>query len=497
MKERENFGSRLGFILVSAGCAIGLGNVWKFPYICGEYGGAAFLVIYLFFLAILGLPILVCEFAVGRKSRRGISMAYDELEPKGTKWHTVKWFKMAGNYLLMMFYTMVSGWMLYYAYLYLTGKISSASQEQITATYSNMLSSPGLMTFWMLITIILALLICSLGLQNGIEKITKVLMCILIVLMIVMAINSFALPNASKGISFYLVPDFSHIAKQGWGTTIFAAMTHAFFTLSIGMGSMEIFGSYLTKEHTLLSESLNVVLVDTFVAIMAGFIIIPACFSYGIQPDAGPSLLFITLPNVFNHMFWGRIWGTAFFVFMTFASISTVIAVFENILSFFMDMGNWSRKKAVIFNAFTISILSLPAVLGYNIWSDFHPLGGSSNIMDLEDFLVSYNLLPIGSLIFVMFCVRKNGWGWDGFIEEANAGKGLKFPKAIRFYMAYILPIIIIVIYLKGYYDTFLKHPLWQRVAWMGFAVLVVIAVLFLCVHKPAAEKHEKQVATR
>ena len=488
MKERENFGSRLGFILVSAGCAIGLGNVWKFPYICGEYGGAAFLVIYLFFLAILGLPILVCEFAVGRKSRRGISMAYDELEPKGTKWHTVKWFKMAGNYLLMMFYTMVSGWMLYYAYLYLTGKISSASQEQITATYSNMLSSPGLMTFWMLITIILALLICSLGLQNGIEKITKVLMCILIVLMIVMAINSFALPNASKGISFYLVPDFSHIAKQGWGTTIFAAMTHAFFTLSIGMGSMEIFGSYLTKEHTLLSESLNVVLVDTFVAIMAGFIIIPACFSYGIQPDAGPSLLFITLPNVFNHMFWGRIWGTAFFLFMTFASISTVIAVFENILSFFMDMGNWSRKKAVIFNAFTISILSLPAVLGYNIWSDFHPLGGSSNIMDLEDFLVSYNLLPIGSLIFVMFCVRKNGWGWDGFLEEANTGKGLKFPTAIRFYMSYILPIIIIVIYLKGYYDTFLNHVLWQRIAWMGFAVLIVVAVLFLCSHRPTTK---------
>ena len=313
-------------------------------------------------------------------------------------------------------------------------------------------------------------------------------MCILIVLMIVMAINSFALPNASKGISFYLVPDFSHIAKQGWGTTIFAAMTHAFFTLSIGMGSMEIFGSYLTKEHTLLSESLNVVLVDTFVAIMAGFIIIPACFSYGIQPDAGPSLLFITLPNVFNHMFWGRIWGTAFFVFMTFASISTVIAVFENILSFFMDMGNWSRKKAVIFNAFTISILSLPAVLGYNIWSDFHPLGGSSNIMDLEDFLVSYNLLPIGSLIFVMFCVRKNGWGWDGFLEEANTGKGLKFPTAIRFYMSYILPIIIIVIYLKGYYDTFLNHVLWQRIAWMGFAVLIVVAVLFLCSHRPTTK---------
>lgn len=492
MKERENFGSRLGFILVSAGCAIGLGNVWKFPYICGEYGGAAFLVIYLLFLAILGLPILVCEFAVGRKSRKGISLAYDELEPKGTKWHAVKWFKMAGNYLLMMFYTMVSGWMLYYAYLYATGKISSANQEQISATYSNMLSEPGTMTFWMMLTIILSLLVCSLGLQNGIEKITKVLMCVLIVLMIVMAIHSFTLPNASNGIAFYLIPDFSRIAEAGWGTTIFAAMTHAFFTLSIGMGSMEIFGSYLTKEHTLMSESLNVIFVDTFVAITAGLIIIPACFSYGIQPDAGPSLLFITLPNVFNHMFGGRIWGTAFFIFMTFASISTVIAVFENILSFFMDMGKWSRKKAVIFNAFAITFLSMPAVLGYNVWSNIHPLGGSSTIMDLEDFLVSYNLLPIGSLIFVLFCVRKNGWGWDGFFEEANTGTGLKFPKAFRFYMTYILPIIIIVIYLKGYYDTFLNHSMWQRIAWMGFALLIVLCVLLLCFQKP---KNEKQVS--
>ncbi len=478
MKEREVFGSRLGFILVSAGCAVGLGNVWKFPYICGINGGAAFILVYLFFLIALGYPILTCEFSIGRGSMMGPSKSYDTLEPKGTKWHLFKWFSIIGNYTLMMFYTVVGGWMLYYAYRYATGSIASAQGDEISTAFTDMLASPSTLILWMIIAVLIAFSVCSLGLQNGVERITKIMMSLLIVLIVVLAVHSMVLPNAAKGIKFYLVPNLDSIKSRGLGPFIFDAMTHAFFTLSVGIGAMAIFGSYLKKTHTIGTEARNVVALDTFVALMAGFIIIPACFAYNVEPDAGPSLLFITLPNVFNHMMMGRFWGLCFFIFMSFAALSTIIAVFENIISFYMDMGNWTRRKAVAFNIVFIIILSLPAVLGFNILSNIQPIGPGSSIMDLEDFLVSYNLLPLGSMIAVLFCTRKNGWTYDKFLEECNTGRGIRFPRALKFYMAYILPAIIVVVYLKGYYDTFAKLGRTTLTGWMIFAI-VLLAIIF------------------
>lgn len=485
MQERENFGSRLGFILVSAGCAVGLGNVWKFPYICGQNGGAAFILIYLVFLVILGFPILICEFAVGRGSEKGAAKAYEVLEPEGTHWHHFKWVSIFGNYLLMMFYTMVGGWMLYYVYRMLSGQLANAEAAQVEQAFTDMLGSAGTMSGWMVLAVLLSFGICVLGLQNGIEKITKVMMGILIVLIVILAVHSITLPNAMKGVKFYLIPNLDTIQKRGIGTVIFDAMTHAFFTLSIGIGAMEIFGSYLKRERTLGGEARSVVILDTFVALMAGFIIIPACFAYGVEPDKGPSLLFITLPNVFNHMSGGRIWGTCFFVFMSFAALSTIIAVFENILSFYMDLLHWQRKKAVVFNIILVTLLSLPAVFGFNLLSGFQPMGAGSTVMDLEDFLVSYNLLPLGSMIFVLFCVRKNGWGWDRFLAEANAGVGYKLPNGLRFYMTYLLPLIITVVYLKGYYDTFAGMGVKVLVGWMIFAVLLLLAIFGVAFQKP------------
>lgn len=478
MKERDKFGSRLGFILVSAGCAVGLGNVWKFPYICGQNGGAAFILIYLVFLTILGLPILISEFAVGRGSRFGAAKAYEKLEPEGTKWYHFKWFSIFGNYLLMMFYTMVGGWMLFYIYRSASGTLASMSTDEVGTAFSDMLASPGAMVGWMILAVLIAFGICALGLQGGMEKIMKVMMSILIILIVILAIHSLVLPNAMEGVKFYLVPNLDAIKSRGLGAVVFDAMTHAFFTLSVGIGAMEIFGSYQKREHSLPGEAANIVILDTFVALMAGFIIIPACFAYGVQPDAGPSLLFITLPNVFNNMAGGRIWGTCFFIFMSFAALSTIIAVFENIISFYMDMGGWSRKKAVIFNIVLVIALSLPAVLGFNLLSGFQPMGAGSSVMDLEDFLVSYNLLPLGSMIFVLFCVKKNGWGWENFRKEANDGKGLKISNKLQFYMTYILPAIIVIVYLKGYYDTFAKMGPKVLAGWMTFAA-VLLAIIF------------------
>ncbi len=478
MAGREKFASRLGFILVSAGCAVGIGNVWKFPYICGMYGGAAFIVMYLIFLLILGLPILVCEFSVGRGSQLGMGKAFDRLEPKGTSWHKLKWISILGSYLLMMFYTMVGGWMLYYAYMELTGKLQGLDKDGVAQVFSNMLSQPGTMIMWTLIAIIISFGICVLGLKNGVEKITKIMMSCLILLMVALAIHSFLLPDASVGIKFYLVPDFQSVIDKGLGTAVFAAMSHAFFTLSIGIGAMEIFGSYLNRKKRITGEAINIILLDTFVALTAGFIIIPACFSFGVEPDAGPPLLFITLPNLFNNMAGGRAWGTMFFIFMSFAALSTIVAVFENIIAMFMDMKGWSRKKSVGINIIAISVLSMPAVLGYNLLSKIQPFGDETTIMDLEDFLVSYNLLPLGSLVFVMFCVRKNGWGYDNFLKEANTGKGIKYPKWMRLYMQYVLPIIIIVIYLKGYYDTFAPQGTAALIGWFCFAS-VLLCIIF------------------
>ena len=477
MQERESFGSRLGFILVSAGCAVGLGNVWKFPYICGENGGAAFVLIYLGFLAVLGLPILICEFAVGRGSVKGPARSFDVLETEGSKWHFFKWAYIFGNYLLMMFYTMVGGWMLNYVYQSVSGNLLMKDSEGIEAVFNDMLASPGTMTFWMIIAVAVSLGVCAIGLQNGIEKVTKVMMSLLIVLIIVLAAHSLVLPNAMTGVKFYLIPNLDAIHERGFGPVVFDAMTHAFFTLSIGMGSMQIFGSYLKKDNTLVNEAASVVCLDTFVALMAGFIIIPACFAYNVQPDAGPSLLFITLPSVFNNMTGGRIWGTCFFVFMSFAALSTIIAVFENIIAFYMDQLNWKRSKAVLLNIILIPILSMPAVLGFSVLSGIQPLGAGSTIMDLEDFLVSYNVLPLGSMIYVLFCTRRNGWGWKNFLEEVNTGKGCRLNTALNFYMSVILPAVIVVIYLKGYYDTFAPRGTAALIFWMCFAVLLLAAI--------------------
>lgn len=477
MEKREHFASRLGFILVSAGCAVGIGNVWKFPYICGMYGGAAFIVMYLLFLIILGFPILVSEFAVGRGSQMGMGRAFETLEPKGTKWHNLKWISIIGSFLLMSFYTMVGGWMLYYAYLELTGKLSGLDVDGVGEAFSNMLSQPQTMGLWAFVAIVISFGVCALGVKNGVEKITKVMMSLLIVLMVALAINSATLPNAKEGIKFYLVPNFKVVKETGFGTAVFAAMSHAFFTLSLGIGAMEIFGSYLDKKKRLGGEAVSVMILDTFVALMAGFIIIPACFAFGVEPGSGPSLLFITLPNVFNQMAGGRIWGALFFIFMSFAALSTIIAVFENLIAAFMDMKGWKRSKSVAVNFVIVTAISVPAILGFNVWSKVQLLGEGTGIMDVEDFIVSYNLLPLGSLLFVMFCVRKNGWGFENFLKEANTGEGLKFPKWARVYMQYILPIVIVFVYLKGYYDFFANHEPKQRAAWMIFAAALLLII--------------------
>lgn len=483
-KNRETFASRLGFILVSAGCAVGLGNVWKFPYICGMYGGAAFILIYLVCLAVMGLPILICEFSIGRGSNRSIGSAFTMLEPEGTRWHHFKWFGFAGNYLLMMFYTMVAGWMVRYVYVMFAGKVSGADVEQIEGEFRGMLADPKMMMIFTLAVILLCITICSLGIQNGVERVSKVMMILLIVLMFVMAFRSVTLSNSAEGLYFYLVPDFKKMIDQGIGNVVFAAMTHAFFTLSVGMGSMEIFGSYLSKERKMTGEALNVVLIDTMIALVAGIIIIPSCFAYGISPDAGPSLMFITLPNVFNHMPGGRIWGTLFFIFMSFAALSTVIAVFENIIAMSMDLFHWDRKKAVLANFVGISVMSMPAVLGFNVLSGIQPLGSGTGIMDLEDFIVSYNILPLGSLVFVFFCTRKNGWGFKNFLAEANTGLGKDFPSCIRGYMTYVLPLLIFVIYFKGYYDMFKKQGPVILSIWMLLATLFAVFILWLALGK-------------
>lgn len=490
MKERESFGSRLGFVLVSAGCAIGLGNVWKFPYICGQNGGAAFILVYLLCLIVFGLPILVCEFAIGRKSRKSIVKAFDELEPEHTRWHRFGRFGIAGNYLLMMFYTMVAGWMLAYAYRMIRGTLAGVDTAAAKAEFDLLTGNPGELVFWTILVIAVSFAVCAKGLQNGVEKITKVMMLLLIGLMVVLAVNSVALPNAIEGVKFYLVPDFGRMMDNGLGTVVFNAMSHAFFTLSVGMGSMEIFGSYLNKDRKLLGEAGNVLVLDTFVALTAGFIIIPACFAYGVEPDSGPSLLFITLPTVFSHMKAGAVWGTLFFIFMTFAALSTVIAVFENIIAMTMEAMGWSRAKSVWVNLVLVTVLSLPAILGYNVLSFIEPLGVKTNLMDLEDFIVSYNILPLGSLLFVMFCVRKNGWGFDNFLAEVNEGKGKAFPKALKAYMTYFIPVMIVIIYLKGYYDFFAKQEVAVRVFWMVVAVLFLLPVLsFTCTKRTKKKK--------
>lgn len=448
--KRESFKSRLGFLLVSAGCAIGIGNVWRFPYVTGQNGGGIFVLFYLIFLVIMGLPVLTMELAVGRASRKSAVHGYKALEKKGSKWHIHGWVAIFGCCMLMMYYTTVSGWMVTYFFKFLTGSFKSGMTTEDTAqAFSNLLGDPKQMAFWMILTVVVGFLVCSRGLQNGLEKISKFMMTALLLLIVVLAVHSLTLSNAAEGVKFYLVPNTEAVAAVGLKNVITAAMNQSFFTLSLGVAAMEIFGSYMGKDHTLAGEGVRICALDTFVATMAGLIIFPACFSYNVEVNAGPSLIFITLPNVFINMSGGRIWGSLFFLFMTFASFSTVIAVFENIMSFCMDMFGWSRNKAALINCIVILIASLPCVLGYNVWSNLHLIGGR-DVLDSEDFIVSNLLLPIGSLIYLLFCVTKWGWGFEKYCEEANTGDGIKISKKLKPYFQFILPILIVFILIQG-----------------------------------------------
>lgn len=457
--EREKFGSRLGFILISAGCAIGLGNVWRFPYIVGKYGGAAFLLIYFLFLLIFGIPIMTMEFAVGRASRKSVADAFRALEPKGTKWHLFGGVGVVGNYLLMMFYTSVTGFMFIYFLKMLRGDFTGQTTEVISGAYAEMTGNPWLVVGFMLLTVVLGFAICSLGFRKGVEKITKVMMLALLAIISVLAVRSLVLEGAAEGVRYYLVPDFKKMTQYNILEVIFAAMGQAFFTLSIGMGSMAIFGSYLGHEKRLLGESVSVALLDTFVAFMAGLIVIPSCFAYGIDPGSGPDLLFKTLPNVFNAMPGGRIWGSFFFLFMIFAAVSTVIAVFENIVNFGIELWGWSRRKSSLINMGLVALLALPCALGFNVLSGVRPLG--FDIMGFEDFIISNNILPLGSLVYVLFCTsKKYGWGWDNFTREANTGVGARFPRGLYVYAKFILPVVVVAVWVLGNLTTFFPNLL-------------------------------------
>lgn len=452
---REKLGSRLGFILLSAGCAIGIGNVWKFPYVVGQNGGGVFVLIYLIFLAILGIPVLSMEFAIGRAAQKSPVKMYQELEPKGTVWHIHGKAAMIGGYLLMMFYTTVAGWMVRYFVSTAAGDLSSLDVSGISQKFNQMLSDAPMMILYMGIVIVAAVLVCSIGLKNGLERVTKVMMLALLGIMVILAINSFFMPGGEQGIAFYLMPDFEEVQKIGIGTIIVNAMNQAFFTLSLGIGAMAIFGSYIGKERSLLGESVNVAILDTLVALSSGLIIFPACFAYGVDVDSGPSLIFITLPNIFNNLPLGRLWGSLFFVFMSFAALSTVLAVFEEITACTQDLFGWGRKKSCIVNGILLFVLSLPCSLGFNLLSFIQPLGEGTNIMDLEDFIVSNLILPLGSLVIILFCVLKKGWGWDNYIREANTGKGLKMKNFMRGYVTCVLPIMVIVLFVIGIIRTF------------------------------------------
>ena len=456
--ERERFGSRLGFILVSAGCAIGLGNVWRFPYITGEYGGAAFVVLYLIFLVIFALPVLVMEFAAGRASQRSIARSYDELEPEGGKWHRFKWVGLAGNYLLMMFYTVVAGWMLAFMVKSAMGEFNGASTEHVASVFGQLLADPVQMTIYMLIIVAIGVITTRAGVKNGVERVTKVMMVALFVVLVAVCVRAVTLPGAEEGLEFYLMPDFGKLfagntPAEQWATfgdAVYAALGQAFFTVSVGMGSMAIFGSYIGKGRRLTGEAVRVGVLDTLVALMAGLVIFPSCFAFGVEPASGPSLVFITLPIVFNAMPLGQLWGTLFFLFMSFAALSTVIAVFETIMAFSMDQWGVRREKACLVNGALIALLSIPCVLGFNVLSGV-AIPGIGDIQSIEDFLVSNNILPLGGLFLVMFVTSKRGWGWKNFLAEADTGEGLRFPAWSYRYMKYVLPVGIVIIFVLGY----------------------------------------------
>ncbi len=455
--SREHLGSRLGFILLSAGCAIGVGNVWKFPYMAGQYGGGIFVLIYIVFLVALGVPVMTMEFALGRAAQKSPAKLYQQLEPRGSKWHWHGYLALVGNFLLMMFYTSVTAWILQYCVKMASGGFVGMDTEALKSTYNSMLADPWMMILFVGIVVLVGVVVCSFSLQNGLEKVTKFMMLALLVIMVVLAVKGFFMPGAAEGLKFYLLPDINKVADIGWFNIIVGAMNQSFFTLSLGIGSMAIFGSYLKKDRALLGESVNVAVLDTFVAITSGLIIFPACFSYGVNPDSGPNLIFVTLPSIFNDMPLGRVWGTLFFVFLAFAALSTIFAVFENIISCTRDLFGWSRPVACVIDGILLFVLSLPCVLGFNLLSGFHPFGGTSTIMDLEDFIVSNVLLPLGSLTFVIFCTSRYGWKWKRFVKEANQGKGLKLAHWMRPYCAYVIPAIIIFLFVAGLVNFFAK----------------------------------------
>lgn len=448
--KRESFASRIGFLMVSAGCAIGIGNVWRFPTVTGQYGGGVFVLFYLLFLVLMGAPVLTMELAVGRAGHGSAGTAYRALEPKGSKWHLHGWACLIGCCVLMMYYTTVSGWMLAYFFRFVKGTFTGLAADAVSGVYADLLADPFEQIVWMAITVLLGFFVCSRGLQNGIERIGKWMMGALFVLILVLAVHSFVLPGAGEGLAFYLLPDWNRAAEMGIGNVIVAAMNQAFFTLSLGVGAMEIFGSYMSRDYTLAGESLRICALDTCVAICSGLIIFPACFSYGVSPDAGAKLIFITLPNVFANMAGGRLWGTLFFVFMTFASFSTIIAVFQNILACLQESFGWSLKRACAVGTVFILLASVPCILGFNLWSGVQPMGPGSTVLDAEDFLVSNLLLPIGSLIYLLFCVTRWGWGFDNYLTEANTGKGLRLPRWFKPYFSVVLPLLIVFILVQG-----------------------------------------------
>lgn len=450
-KERERLSSRLGFILVAVGCAVGLGNVWRFPYVVGQNGGAIFVLIYLCFLAVFGLPIIIMEFSVGRASQQSVARSFGVLEPKGSKWHIFGYFAMIANYLLMMFYTVIAGWVLGYFYLMVKGDFNQKTTAEIEDIFASVSGNPIQSIFLLIIVIVLGFIVCGFGLQNGVEKVMKVIMSGLFVVMVILALKSLSLEGGLKGLEFYLKPDFSMLFQRGFGTVISEAMGQAFFTLGLGIGSMAIFGSYLGKDRSLTGEAIYITILDTVVALVAGLIIFPACSSFGVDVTSGPNLVFITLPNIFNKMAGGQIWGSLFFIFMCFAAISSIIAVFENIISFGMDLFKWTRTKSVIINIFLMIILSLPCALGFNVLSFIEPFGKGTSILDLENFILNKNLLPLGALVYITFCTTKYGWGYSNFIEEANLGKGRKFPKSAKTYLVFVLPILVVAVFVQGY----------------------------------------------
>ena len=454
-KERESLGSRLGFLFISAGCAIGLGNVWRFPYITGAHGGGAFVLLYLIFLIFLALPIMIMEFSVGRASRQNIGGSFRKLEPPGTYWHIHGWTGIVGNYLLMMFYTTVAGWMMAYCWYMLKGDLAGLDADGVGAYFGATLENPSTQVFWMAVVTVIGMAVCAMGLRRGVETVTKIMMSGLFILLIALAIRSVTLPGAEAGIEFYLKPDFGRLVESGLWTSVYAALGQAFFTLSVGIGSMAIFGSYIPKDYSLTGESVTVMILDLMAALMAGLVIFPACFAYGVQPGAGPGLVFVTLPNIFNNMSGGTMWGFLFFLFMTFAALTTVIAVFENIVAYGIDVMHFTRRKSVLINLVLLLILGLPCALGFNLLSGFQPLGAGTVVLDLEDFILSNNLLPLGSLVYLMFCVTRYGWGWDNFIAEADTGRGMKFPRFLRGYLTYVLPVIMLIIFLQGYIEKF------------------------------------------